>query len=139
MEVNELEIQAQLNDHNQRIHNLETARLKSDHEMEKFSIHLQSTDDKVTELKTAVKEDGEKTRKEVETVLTEMKSNNAWMRAFIDNDKAADVAASAQAEETKRTRIQTIKDILQSIFTLLGSVVAGLLAYQEWIGPWLFK
>lgn len=66
MEVNELEIQAQLNDHNQCMHNLETARLKSDHEMEKFSIRLQSTDDKVTELKTAVKEDGEKTRKEVQ-------------------------------------------------------------------------
>lgn len=134
-----MEIQAQLQDHSKRIYDLEAAKMKSDHELEKFSIRLESTDQKVTELKTAVRDDGEKTRKDVETVLTEMKSNNEWMRKFIDSDKAAEVAASQQAEETKRTRIQTVKDVLQSVFTLLGSIVAGLLAYQEWVGPWLFK
>lgn len=129
-----------ITDAENRLREIELRETKRDGQMELFKMSLATVDSKVTDIKdsvkdvtTAVKEDGEKTRSSQEAQQTSLVSLLGRVMDRMDNQDGMKESAATREHETKRTKMQVVKDISIALFALVGTVVGGVVAYQELI------
>lgn len=129
-----------ITDAENRLREIELRETKRDGQMELFKMSLETVDSKVTDIKdsvkdvtTAVKEDGEKTRASQEAQQNSLVSLLGRVMDRMDNQDGMKESAATREHETKRTKMQVVKDISIALFALVGTVVGGVVAYQELI------
>ena len=127
-----------ISDAEKRLRDIELREIKRDNEMELFKMSLASVDSKVMDVKenlkaisTTVKEDGEKTRSAQDAQTTSMMNVVTRLVDRMDNVDGLKETAATREHETKRTKMQVVKDISIALFALFGTIVGAIVAYQE--------
>lgn len=129
-----------ISDTERKIHEMEKREMRRDNEMEKFKMTLDTMDMKVNDLKdnikavaTTVKEDGEKTRTAQDAQTTTMMGVVTRLVDRMDNVDGLKETAATREHETRRTKMQVVKDVSIAVLALVGSIVGATVAYQELI------
>lgn len=135
MEVNkEMDrIHETVQQHSLEIQQLKIDGIQRDHRIELLMAEVKGMGAQFVELKSTVHQDGAKTRESIDKIMDKADKQNDWMRAKIDNIDQFEEAAATREHETKRTRMQVIKDIALALFGLMGTILGGTLVWQEWL------
>lgn len=124
-------LREQIIDHEKRIQDLELGGRDQKHQIELLSIEVKGMNAQFSELKAAVKEDGTKTRESIQKSDDQHAASSQRMTEFFmkqfETLQANEEAAATFDRETKRTKLQIVRDVL---LALLG----GSIVIQELVG-----
>lgn len=117
--------------HEERIGALELEGIKRNHQMELLVLKVEGMGNQFTDLKTAVKEDGAKTRDSIEKSQEKADKQNDWMRTRIEALDSYEEAAAVREHETVKERETTKRTKLQIVRDVTLAVVGSSLVLQE--------
>ncbi|WP_277640102.1 hypothetical protein [Bacteroides graminisolvens] len=129
------EFEAKFNLHDERLKSLEKDSVVKGQQIERV---FEMIDDLKSEIKNDINRMENSVMKEARETRDVFREEREWLRQQLKTQADAEEAASTrehteriEQEQTKRTVWQFIKEILIGLFALFGTVVGGLIAYQE--------
>lgn len=122
-----------IDDHEDRLRNIERDKIETERRFDTLS--------RIIEQHELAIEQGKRDSVNLEnTILKEFRESREegresrrFLEQLIQGERESETAAAERSEETKRTRLQTFKDIMIGLFGLIGTIVGGIIAYQEFI------
>lgn len=122
-----------LDDHEDRLRSLENERIETNRRFDTLSKIVEGHENKITAIEEGFVKYENTMLKEFRETREESRDSRRFLEQLIQGVKENEVAAAESERETERTRLQIFKDVMLGLFGLFGTVVGGIIAYQELI------
>lgn len=120
-----------LDDHEERLRVLEFERAETDRRFDTLSKIAEEHEKKIDEIKSGFTNNENTMLKEFREMREQNRESRLFLQELIQGSKEAEAAAAESAQETSRTKLQMIRDVSIAILSLMGTIVGGIIAYQE--------
>ena len=102
-------------DHEKRINSLEKANLSIGHQIELLAEQMKGMKSNFAEVQQTVVQEGQKSRESTEKLIDRFDKSNDRLWAHVDKiesyEQMAEQAAADREQETKRTKLQIVRDV----------------------------
>ena len=122
-----------IDDHEDRLRAIESEKLETERRFDTLSRLLEKHELAFDEIRRDSVDLENTVLKEFRESRQQERESRQFLEQLIQRERDSETAAAERSEETKRTRLQTFKDIMIGLFGLIGTIVGGIIAYQEFI------
>lgn len=122
-----------IDDHEDRLRAIESEKLETERRFDTLSRLLEKHEMAFEEVRRDSVDLENTVLKEFRESRQQERESRQFLEQLIQRERDSETAAAERNEETKRTRLQVAKDVSIALFGLIGTIVGGIIAYQEFI------